>query len=96
MGGGRADLVRRADPAPRRAREVRDCARATLDVAAKLYGARSEPHRAVEQAWRSVGIDVAALATAGPHIPIFEPAAEVPVEVQRPAPQRRPRRAVTR
>jgi len=56
----------------------RDCARATLVAAAELYGATSEPRRAVEQAWRSVGVDVAAIAEAGPHLPVFEPAAEMP------------------
>ena len=70
----------------------RDCARATLDVAAKLYGPRSEPRRAVEEAWRSVGIDIAAIAGAGPHLSVFEPAAEVPVDAHHRVPHRRPRR----
>src|SRR6185369_3971642 len=48
----------------------RDCARATIDAAAELYGTTSEPRNAVEQAWRTVGIDVAAIATAGPRLPI--------------------------
>lgn len=56
----------------------RDCARATRDAAAELYGAGSEPQRAVEQAWRTVGIDVAAVAGYGPRLPISEPAAEIP------------------
>ncbi len=56
----------------------RDCARATIDAAAELYGATSEPRRAVEQAWRSVGIDVAAVTTAGPRLMLVEPAAELP------------------
>ena len=56
----------------------RDCARATIDAAAELYGTTSEPRSAVEQAWRSVGIDVAAVVTSGPRLPIFEPAAELP------------------
>src|SRR5204862_3961169 len=50
----------------------RDCARATIDAAAELYGATSEPRNAVEQAWRTVGIDVAAVVAAGPRLPIFE------------------------
>src|SRR5437870_1973160 len=39
----------------------RDCARATCDAAAELYGAASEPQRAIDNAWRTVGIDVAAI-----------------------------------
>jgi Zn-dependent metalloprotease len=53
----------------------RDCARATSDAAAELYGAWSEPRRAVEHAWRQVGLDV------GQHVAVFEPpaaAAELP------------------
>ena len=61
----------------------RDCARATAAAAAKRYGAKSEPERAVVEAWRQVGIDVAAVVTAGPKLAIadFEPpaaAAELP------------------
>ena len=69
----------------------RDCARATIDAAAELYGAVSEPRRAVEQAWRSVGIDVAAVTTAGPRLMLVEPAAELPT--LRPARPRRVRHA---
>ncbi len=59
----------------------RDCARATREVAAELYGAASEPQRAVEQAWRKVGLDVAAVVERGPRLPVFDPpapAAELP------------------
>ena len=59
----------------------RDCARATHEAAAELYGANSEPQRAVEQAWRAVGIDVAAVVERGPRLPVYEPpaaAAELP------------------
>jgi Zn-dependent metalloprotease len=55
-----------------------DCARATISAASELYGVTSEPRRAVEQAWRSVGVDAIAVADAGPRLPIFEPAAELP------------------
>jgi len=69
----------------------RDCARATRDAAAELYGAGAEPQRAVEQAWRAVGLDVAAVADFGPRLPISEPAAELPT--LRPARARRVRHA---
>jgi Zn-dependent metalloprotease len=36
------------------------CADATLRAAAALYGARSEPHAAVREAWRAVGIEISA------------------------------------
>jgi Zn-dependent metalloprotease len=72
----------------------RDCARATRDGAAELYGATSEPQRAVEQAWRAVGIDVGAVADYGPRLPISEPAAELPtLRAKQPARSRRVRPA---
>jgi len=39
-----------------------DCARATAEAAAARYGAGSEPHRAVVEAWKGVGIELAATA----------------------------------
>jgi len=39
-----------------------DCARATAEAAAARYGAGSEPHRAVVEAWKEVGIELAATA----------------------------------
>ena len=61
----------------------RDCAHAISDAAAKRYGAQSEPHRAVVDAWKEVGIDITAVVTSGPKLAIadFEPpaaAAELP------------------
>jgi Zn-dependent metalloprotease len=66
----------------------RECARATVAVAAELYGAASEPHRAVEEAWRAVGVEPT------PRLPIFEPpapAAELPslIPARPPRPRRR-------
>jgi Zn-dependent metalloprotease len=61
-----------------------DCARATADAAAVRFGANSEPHRAVVEAWKGVGVEPAASA---PKLTIaadsgFQPpiaAAEVPL-----------------
>ena len=39
-----------------------DCARATADAAAARYGASSEPHHAVVEAWTEVGVELAASA----------------------------------
>jgi Zn-dependent metalloprotease len=39
-----------------------DCARATADAAAARYGASSEPHHAVVEAWKGVGIELVATA----------------------------------
>jgi len=62
----------------------RDCARAVSDAAKKRFGANSEPHRAVIDAWKEVGIDITAVVTSGPRLPIsdFDPpaaAAELPL-----------------
>jgi Zn-dependent metalloprotease len=67
----------------------RDCARATAAAAAKRYGAKSDPERAVIEAWKEVGIDLGAIATSGPKLSIadFEPpaaAAELPAFEHRP------------
>ena len=67
----------------------RDCALATAAAAAKRYGAKSEPERAVVEAWKEVGIDLGAIATSGPRLAIadFEPpapAAELPPFEHRP------------
>jgi len=67
----------------------RDCARATVAAAAKRYGAKSEPERAVIEAWKEVGIDLTAIATTGPKLAVadFEPpapAAELPPFEHRP------------
>ncbi len=74
----------------------RDCARATADVAGKRYGASSEPVRAVVEAWKEVGIDLAAVATTGPRLviagdPQFQPptpAAELPLIADPPSRRR--------
>jgi Zn-dependent metalloprotease len=58
-----------------------DCARATADAASARYGANSEPHHAVVEAWKEVGVELAATA---PRLTIaadFQPptaAAELP------------------
>lgn len=63
----------------------RDCARALADTATARYGANSEPLRAVVEAWKEVGIDLNAVTTTGPKLPIagdFQPpaaAAELPL-----------------
>jgi Zn-dependent metalloprotease len=76
----------------------RDCAAATAAAAAQRYGATSEPHAAVVQAWKDVGIDIAAVVTKGPKLRIaadelFQPpggGAEAPsLDVQRASRRRR-------
>src|SRR3954466_8066163 len=73
----------------------RDCARATVAAAAKRYGAKSEPQRAVVEAWKKVGIDLDAVATSGPKLPIadFEPPAAA---AELPPFEHRPRRRATK
>ena len=73
----------------------RDCARATVAAASKRYGAKSEPERAVVEAWKQVGIDLAAIATTGPKLAIadFEPPAPA---AELPPFEHRPRRRVTK
>jgi len=75
----------------------RDCALATAAAAAARYGPNSEPQRAVVEAWKEVGIDLAAVTTIGPKLVIaadvaFQPpsaAAELPsLDVLRPRRQR--------
>jgi Zn-dependent metalloprotease len=64
----------------------RDCAQATADAAAARHGENSEPQRAVLQAWKEVGIDLATVTAPGPKLaiagdPAFQPpiaAAELP------------------
>lgn len=61
----------------------RDCARATAAAASARYGAKSEPERAVIEAWKEVGIDLGAVVTTGPKLAIADfqppaPAAELP------------------
>ena len=74
----------------------RDCARATAEAAAARYGAHSEPLHAVVEAWKEVGIDLAAVIATGPKLTIaaeFQPptaAAELP---PLPAPRSPRRRA---
>lgn len=87
-----ATLTRKLTPRA----QFRDCADATFEAAGELYGAGSGPQHAVVQAWKAVGIEIAAaVVNAGPRLRVREyvpPAAAAEMPLVR-SPRKRPRAA---